>query len=192
MLSLRRSMRWSPRRQGRTPRQTHTSEVSFRVEPLAEHDVAGFRCGIEELDDWLVSHARAANGQGTRTYVLVGADGSVAGYYAITPHFLAREQAPARIARGAPRQIPAILLAKLALDRSHQGAGLGSELLVASLTTIIEAARLAGGRLAVVDAINDQARHFYEHHNFELLPGNNRRLVMKLSTAAKALGLDWP
>jgi hypothetical protein len=44
----------------------------------------------------------------------------------------------------------------------------------------------------VVDAINDQARSFYQHHDFQSLPGNDRRLVMELSTAAKALGGDWP
>lgn len=42
----------------------------------------------------------------------------------------------------------------------------------------------------VVD--NDQARSLYEYHDFQPLPGNSRRLVMKLSTAAKAIGIDWP
>jgi GNAT superfamily N-acetyltransferase len=165
--------------------------VIHRVEPLGDHDASDFSCGIDELDDWLIHHARAATGQGTRTYVLV-ADTAVVGYFAITPHFVQRDEAPRRIARGAPRQIPAILLAKLALDQGHQGSGLGSKLLVAALAVIIDAARRVGGRLVVVDAVNDQAKRFYEHHNFETLPDNDRRLVMKLSTAARALGVDWP
>ncbi len=166
--------------------------MTFRVEPLDEHEVEGFRCGVGELDEWLIHHASTATRQGTRTYVLVDADESVVGYFAITPHILRRDDAPSRIARGAPREIPAILLAKLALDRSQQGSGLGSELLVSAIATIVEAARRAGGRLIVVDAINDQARSFYEHHDFQPLPGNDRRLVVKLSTAAKAIGVDWP
>jgi GNAT superfamily N-acetyltransferase len=108
------------------------------------------------------------------------------------PHYLRRGDAPRPISRGAPAQIPAILLAKLALDRSHQGSGLGSELLVTALTTIITAAKRAGGRLVVVDAVNDAAHRFYEHHDFTLLPGHEHRLVMKLSTAATALAIDWP
>lgn len=99
---------------------------------------------------------------------------------------------PPKIERGAPRQIPAILLAKLALDQSVQGQGLGSELLIFALRTIVEAVRRAGGRLVIVDAIDDAVRRFYEHHDFQPLPGDDRRLVLKLSTAAKALGLDWP
>jgi GNAT superfamily N-acetyltransferase len=166
--------------------------VTYRVESLDDHELDSFQCGVDELDEWLIHHARTATGQGTRTYVLVDEDASVVGYFAIAPHLVRREEAPTRIARGAPREIPAILLAKLAVDRAQQGSGLGSELLVSAIGTIVEAARRAGGRLVVVDAINDKARSFYQHHDFEAVPGNDRRLVMKLSTAAKALGVAWP
>ncbi|MGI8684726.1 MAG: GNAT family N-acetyltransferase [Acidimicrobiales bacterium] len=143
------------------------------------------------MSAWLSKHARGPTRQGTRIYVLFdGAD--VVGYFALAPHFLEREDAPRNIGRGAPRQIPAILLAKLALDHSVQGQGLGSELLVFALRTIVEAARRAGGRLVIVDAIDDAARDFYEHHDFQSLPGDDRRLVLKLNTAAKALGVRWP
>lgn len=165
--------------------------MTLRVEALGDHRLDAFSCGNTELDDWLKYHARGATGQGARTYVLVDA-ADVVGYFAIAPHFLERADAPPKIGRGAPRQIPAILLAKLALDQSVQGQGLGSELLVFALRTIVEAARRAGGRLVIVDAIDDAARRFYEHHDFRSVPGEHRRLVLKLSTAAKALGLDWP
>ena len=166
--------------------------MTYRVEPLAGHDVEPFSCGNDALDEWLHRHARTATGQGTRTYVLVDTDGAVVGYFALTPHYLNRDEAPPRLARGAPRQIPAILLAKLAVDRSIQGQGLGAELLVRALDTIVDAARRAGGRVVVVDAIDDTAKAFYEHHDFQALPGHDRRLVMKLSTAAHALGVQWP
>jgi GNAT superfamily N-acetyltransferase len=166
--------------------------VTYRVEPLGDHNLAEFDSGNAELDEWLRSHARTATGQGTRTYVLVDDDGSVVGYFAVAPHLLVRDDAPPRLARGAPHQIPAILLAKLALDSSVQGRGLGADLLVHALDTIITAARRAGGRVVLVDAIDEDARTFYEHHDFQQLPGQRQRLVMKLSTAAKALGLPWP
>lgn len=167
--------------------------MTLRVEPLGDHDLNSFSCGNRELDDWLKHHARTATGHGTRTFVLVDdAAGSTVGYFALAPHLLTRDEAPPKLARGAPREIPAILLAKLALDRSLQGHGIGAELLVHALTTIVGAARKAGGRVVLVDAIDDAARAFYEHHDFRPLPGQAARLVMKLSTAAKALGLDWP
>ena len=166
--------------------------MTFRVETLADHDLSEFSSGNDDLDDWLRRHARTATGQGTRTYVVVDEDGRVVGYFALAPHLLARDDAPPRLARGAPQQIPSILLAKLALDSAVQGQGLGAELLVHALGTVLDAARRAGGRVVLVDAIDDDARAFYEHHDFQPIPDQPRRLVMKLSTAAKALGVAWP
>jgi GNAT superfamily N-acetyltransferase len=168
--------------------------VSHRLEALApHHDLSSFHCGSQSLDRWLREHARHATGQGTRTYLLVDQHtGEVGGYIAIAPHLLARDELPARIRHGTPAQIPAILLAKLALDERLQGQGLGQELLIHALTTIVQAARVAGGRVVVVDAIDDRAARFYLAHDFTPVPANPHRLVMKLSTAAKALGLAWP
>jgi GNAT superfamily N-acetyltransferase len=166
--------------------------LTYRIEPLEEQLVAGFASGSEQLDDWLGRHARTATGHGTRTYVLIDPDDKVVGYFAVAPHLLGRGDAPARLARGAPEHIPAVLLAKFALDSSVQGQGLGSEFLVAALELILAAARRAGGRVVVVDAVDDEARAFYEHHDFTPLPSDPRRLVMKLSSVAKALGSPWP
>ena len=58
--------------------------------------------------------------------------------------------------------------------------------------TIVEAARRAGGKLLVVDAIDERAAAFYRLHDFVALPARSDRLVMKMSTAAKALGVSWP
>jgi predicted N-acetyltransferase YhbS len=166
--------------------------MTFTLEPLGpDHELGSFDSGNEELDRWLVEHARNATGQGTRTYVVTDA-GRVAGYFAIAPHTIDREVLPKSQGRGAPRQIPAVLLAKLALDRSVQGQGLGSELLVVALETIVEAARRAGGKVVVVDAIDDDAAAFYERHDFVSTPSGPHRLVRKLSTIAKALELPWP
>lgn len=168
--------------------------MTFRVEPLGDHhQLDDFDCGNTELDQWLRLHARHATAQGTRTYLLIDNDTEqVAGYFALAPHLIERHEVPTRVGRGAPRHIPAILLAKLALDRAHHGQGLGAELLVRALQTTLVAARAAGGKVVVVDAIDDGAARFYEHHDFVPLPGNPHRLVQKLSTIAKALHRPWP
>jgi GNAT superfamily N-acetyltransferase len=168
--------------------------VSYRVEPLAAgHNLDAFDCGNSALDSWLRQHARRAMGHGTRTYLLIDEDsGAVAGYFALAPHLLERDEAPRGVGRGAPERIPAILLARLALHTCLQGQGLGAELLVHALTTIIGAARSAGGRLVVVDAIDEKAASFYRAHDFQPSPTDPHRLIMKLSTAARALNLIWP
>ncbi len=168
--------------------------MSYRVESLADgHDLDEFACGRRDLDEWLTRHARGATRQGTRTYLLIEeTSGAVAGYFALTPHLIEREQAPRRVGRGAPQRIPAILLAKLALHERPQGQGLGAELLLHALRTILAAARAAGGRIVVVDAIDDDTASFYRAHDFQPSPTNPHRLVLKLSTVARALGLAWP
>lgn len=167
--------------------------MTWRVAALDDsHNLSSFHCGNPGLDTWLRDYASQAVGQGTRTYVVVDDRNVVVGYFAITPHVIDSADAPKRIARGAPRRIPAVLLAKLALSQNLQGQGLGAELLVRALGTIIEAARVAGGKVVVVDAIDQAAAAFYRHHDFEPLPNREDRLVMKLSTAARALGIDWP
>ncbi len=168
--------------------------MTHRIEPLTDgHELDVFSCGVPSLDTWLREHAHRATRQGTRTYLLTE-DGNetVAGYFAIAPHLIEREAASRRIGRRAPRQIPAILLAKLALHKRLHGQGLGAELLIHALTTIVTAARSAGGRIVIVDAIDDNAASFYRAHDFEPTPNDPHRLILKLSTIARALRLPWP
>ena len=167
--------------------------MSYLAEPLGDHhDLAGFDCGNDGLNAWLRLYARTATGQGTRTYAVVDEDGVVVGYFAVAPHTIDRERLSKSQGRGAPRQIPAVLLAKLALDRRLHGQRLGSDLLIVALTTIVDAARRVGGKMVVVDAIDEEAVNFYLHHEFAAIPGNPHRLVRKLSTIARALELPWP
>jgi GNAT superfamily N-acetyltransferase len=168
--------------------------VSYRVKPLSgDDDLESFDCGHDALNVWLREHAWRATGQGTRTYLLIEDNsGAVVGYFALAPHLVEREELPRSVGRGGPSRIPAILLAKLALDTRLQGRGLGAELLTHAMVTIIEAARGAGGRLVVVDAVDEQAANFYRAHDFQPSPADRRRLIMKLSTVARALSLDWP
>lgn len=167
--------------------------MNLRVVALDEsHDLESFTSGNIELDHWLRLHARNATGQGTRTLVVIDERDTIVGYFAIAPHVLDRDDVSKKLGRGAPRQIPAILLAKLALSADLHGQGLGAELLVRALVTILDAARAAGGKVVVVDAIDEGAAAFYRHHDLEALPDRPDRLVMKLSTAARALGVGWP
>ena len=167
--------------------------MTFRCEPLGAQDLTNFECGNDELSTWLIRHSQTATGHGTRTTVVIDDEtGRLSGYFSIAPHLLEREALPRSVARGAPREIPAVLLVKLALSHELHGTGLGAELLVAALREIVRAARVAGGKLVVVDAIDEAAAAFYEHHDFQRVPGQADRLVMKLSSAARALGEPWP
>lgn len=147
-----------------------------------------FDCGVPQLNDWLTGQAGRARVSGTaNTYVWLhpGSDRVVA-YYAITPHMVRRDEVTSGMAGGVS-VIPAYLLARLALDQSLHGKGLGGELLLDALERVVEAADVASGRLLVVDAIDDQAAKFYRKYDFQPVKDNPRRLVIKIATVRKAL-----
>jgi GNAT superfamily N-acetyltransferase len=154
----------------------------FRSQRLeAAHDVVSFTCGNEALDQWLHRHAATAQAKRTSvTYVWTTAEGKVAAYYSLAPHLIENADLPRRLGRGDPRQIPAILLARLALSEKLLGTGLGGILLYDALSRAVVASQQAGGRYVVVDAIDDNARQFYEHYGFTATPRPDR-LVRKVS-----------
>lgn len=162
--------------------------MPFVVERLdAVHELGPFRSGRPELDTWLREHALGAASQRTaRTFVWHRGDGVVVGYYSLTAHLLRREELPSSVGRGGPRQIPAILLARLALDESLQGQGIGGALLAEALGRVLPVTETVAARFVVVDAIDEHAAAFYEHHGFRRIP-ESLRLVQKVSDIAAAL-----
>jgi len=163
--------------------------AAFRQERISRrHTLAPFRCGNSELDGWLLNHALNSDKAGTsRIYVWATADETVVAYFALAPHVVRRQNAPQRMGRGSPDSIPSILVARLALDKSLQGQGYGTRLLVEALVAAIGGVRAVGGRLIVVDAINSAAADFYAHHGFESVPGDPPRLMIKATDAEKSL-----
>lgn len=161
-----------------------------KVEALsAEHDVSRFDCGTHEsLNDWLKRFALLnQRNESARTYV-VHRNGSVVGYYSIAAGSVLAEEAPARISRGLARHpIPVILLARLAIDRHEKGAGLGKALLKDALLRIASAADIIGARAVLVHAIDEPARQFYLHFNFEVSPVHDLQLMLMMKDLRKAL-----
>jgi GNAT superfamily N-acetyltransferase len=154
-------------------------------QPLGnEHRINGFDCGVGSLDIWLVKHARAAAGAGSaRTYVVVDAEQDrVVGYHALSLASIEHAGVTERGRKGMPRHpIPALLLARLAVDKSVQGKGIGAFLLRDAMSRALSVAEQAGMRLLLVHALSDEARAFYEHFGFEPSPSDamNLQLLVK-------------
>lgn len=66
-----------------------------------------------------------------------------------------------------PEPIPVILLGQLAVDRSYQGRGLGTDLLIDAGKRALAAAEVIGARAIIVQALDEQAKTFYEHSGFK-------------------------
>jgi GNAT superfamily N-acetyltransferase len=132
------------------------------------HLLAGFDCGQPALDEWLVRRAPTNQQTGTtRTWVVTeGASSRVVAFYASCTASVLRRTAPAPFGRSQPAEIPAVLLARMAVDSSHQGHGLGAALLKHFMLKATQVAASVGVRLVLVHAKDDEARGFYEHYGF--------------------------
>lgn len=165
--------------------------ADFRIEPLeAKHGAAGFASGVEALDRWFREHAGLAERSGSaRTFVAAGESGEVIGFYSLAVCGVVPAEAPARMRRGMPAQpLPAALLARLAVDRSWQGRGLGAALLRDALLRVVGIAEEIGLRAVLVDAKNEAAATFYEHFGFERFPPPSQRLFLLLKDLRKSMG----
>jgi GNAT superfamily N-acetyltransferase len=169
---------------------THQRPPLSKVEAISEsHDVSRFDCGgHKSLNDWLKRFALInQRNESARTYV-VHRNGLVVGYYSISAGSVSVEEASARISKGLARHpIPAILLARLAVDKDEQSGGLGKALLKDALARIAQAADIVGARAVLVHAIDQQARKFYEHFDFEPSPVHELQLMLLMKDLRKAL-----
>jgi predicted N-acetyltransferase YhbS len=152
-----------------------------RPQPLGRgHDLESFACGEPELDRWLVDHALGAQTSGSAR-VFVSTDGSrIVGYYALAAAQLQPQEAGARALKGQPRRrpIPAVLLARLAVDRGHQGKGLGRSLLQDAMLRTNMAAEELGIRLMLVHAKHEEAGRWYRRFGFEQSPSDPLHLML--------------
>ena len=140
------------------------------------HVLDRFDCGIVSLNNFLKQFALTNQSFGAQTYIAAIGD-AVVGYYSLAAGQVTHEDAAPRVATGMPRRpIPVMLLARLAIDRSWQGRGLGAAMLADAMRRTLQAADIAGIRALVVHAKDEKARPFYEHFNFDSAPTDSLHL----------------
>lgn len=164
--------------------------AEYRSTALAgHHDVAGFDCGVPSLNIWLAAQALRAQQAGTaRTFVWISAEApeKVWAYFSLAPTEVARAVL-SRDRSSGYTTVPGYLLARLAVHVELQGRGYGGQVLVDALSRGASAAEAGGGRLVVVDALDDAAASFYRHYDFTPAKGNPRRLVSKMVSVRRLL-----
>ncbi|TSD87101.1 GNAT family N-acetyltransferase [Mycobacterium sp. KBS0706] len=139
----------------------------------ATHELDDFDCGQEPLNRFLIRFALAnQKADSAQTYcVCRTGERRVVGFYSLTVGAVDRAEAPSRTTKGLPRHpVPVMLLARLAVDISEQGRGLGKALLKDALLRTAQAAEIAGIRAFLVHAKDEAARAFYERFDFEPSP----------------------
>lgn len=153
-----------------------------------DHDRNSFDCGVSPLNDYLKKYAlQNQKKDAARTYVATRGN-RVVGYYSLAYGSVSLEEAPQRVKSGLPMHpIPVILLARLAVDSTEHGKGLGAALLKDALLRTMQAAEIAGLRAMLVHAKDDSAKRFYEKYGFESSPIDAYHLFMRVSDILASL-----
>lgn len=143
--------------------------MSIEIRKLArEDDRSRFRSGNADLDRFFARYAGQNQFRyhiGT-TYVAVDDAGRIAGYATLAASQLAREVLPPSQRRRLPKYpLPVLRLARLAVDETFAGRGVGGLLLRAVLGLAVQMAEDVGCVGVVVDA-KPEAVAFYEKLGF--------------------------
>jgi predicted N-acetyltransferase YhbS len=154
---------------------------------LPSHAVAPFDSGEPSLNLWLQKHALLAVGTRTANTFVVCRGDAVVGYFSLANGAVAHTQTSAKVRRNTPDPIPATVLARLAVDVTEHGAGLGRDLLADAGRRVLAAAEHSAARLLLVHPLNSAAASFYEHYGFRPLRGDTAAMYIPLQALVEGL-----
>lgn len=140
-----------------------------------------FKCGKAPLDDYLHKIAKQdAQRDIARTFVHVEGT-KIKGYYSISSSSIQRIDLPDEHLKKLPLYpaLPTIILGRLAVDERYQGQGLGPQLLIDAFRRCCVANQIIASHALVVDAIDDDAKRFYEKFGFIALDSKKLFLPMR-------------
>ena len=165
------------------------SEYGIIEKLRREHVLDRFDCGKENLNHFFKRQAWSnQQAHSTQTYVLAK-ELTVFGYYSLAAGSVSHDQATERVKKGLARHpIPVILLARLAVDVSRQGKGVGAALLKDALLRTAQAADTIGARALLVHAKDDSAKAFYQHFTFEPSPSDPCHLLLIMKDLLRVVG----
>lgn len=158
-------------------------------EPLdAQHRLEGFDCGKPALNDWLLRHARQAQGSGSAKTFVVADDDRIAGYFSLTVGQVDTLEAPERIRKGMGQYpVPVVILARQAVSQRDQGRGIGAGMLQDAIRRTFLIAEQAGIRAMLTHPIDEEAAKFYTRFGFIASPLREQQLLLLLKDARRWL-----
>jgi predicted N-acetyltransferase YhbS len=111
----------------------------------------------------------------------------VLGYYTLASSAIVVGGLPKELAKKLPKHpVPVVLLARLALDRSMNGRGMGAFLLRDALTRSLDLTEDLGIHAVVVDALDSAAKAFYKRFGFLALTDTEMRFFLPIGTIMSA------
>ena len=156
----------------------------FAIELLSSrHEREAFACGVEPLDRYFREQVgQDVRRRATACYVAreIATD-AIAGYYTLAAGSILLSGMPQALAKKLPRypDVPVARIGRLAVDDKFRGRKLGAAMLWDAIERAARSEVVVYG--VVVDAKDDAAVAFYEHHGFIMLSAEERKLVLPLA-----------
>ena len=152
------------------------------------HDVTAFDSGEVTVDSWLKSTARFSQTENlAQTFVITNERNQVIGYYALCSAAIHRNELAKPLKKhGFPAMIPLVLLARLGVDRGHQGKGIGAKLLADAFSRCLSVSSNIAVHGVLVHALNDALKGYYRAYGFVDLPNLPNSMILPMSVIAKA------
>ncbi len=162
----------------------------YKIESLdREHIIVDFDCGDTQKNRFLKEFAlQNSKGGLGRTYVAVNPaeNRRVYGYYTISSSAVKFESLPP--AKHLPRYpLPAILIGKLAIDKTAQKQGLGTALLFDALKRATTASEEIGVFLIEIKAVNEKAKNLYVKIGFLEMTDEPMKLYLGIKKVRQLL-----
>ena len=162
-----------------------------RIELLDKsHNRTEFDCGNDALNQYLQRTARQHNQKGiSRTFVLIDSSQpqAIIGYFTLSICEVRSVKLPSNLAKKSPQTVPGVKLARLAVDKLHQGQGIGEILMIEAMTKAVNITDNAGVIGLFVDAKDERAKSYYARYGFISLEDNLLQMFLPLSTVRQLL-----
>jgi hypothetical protein len=156
----------------------------------SNHVTDGFDCGKPSMNTWLQRHALGNQAARSSTTYVRCNGGFVRAYHSLVVDGVEFKTVPEKIRSGLLGRypVPVILLARLAVDLRQQGQRIGEFMLVDALRRSLGVSYVVGVKAVMVDALDDQARRFYERYDFEPSPSVPDRLFLLMQDIEATFG----
>jgi GNAT superfamily N-acetyltransferase len=144
-------------------------------------EIKSFSCGDSGLDDWLKESAADAETRTVKSFVVL-AERRVIAYYTLAAGSVVLPALDGTL----PNPVPAMILARLAVDQTYQRQGLAASLLRDALLRCLQVRRVLDMRMILALAIGQQ-RGFLGRYGFQLIPDLPHASFLPIDTILQAL-----
>lgn len=147
-----------------------------------------FNCDIDALNEFLSRYAVKNDQLGIgKTFVALDNQEKIAGYFTLATAQVVYQEIPDEYRGKLPKYpIPALRIARLAVNKELQGKGIGRWLLAQAFIKIVQVADITGIYFIIVDA-KETSKAFYEHYGFHKFNDEELTYFILVDTVRKAI-----